>query len=257
MIDSRTAHTIFNNSEEIRLSWPEILPKENKMRIHIVMPMFNNWNLTHSRLWELYKYEKDNISSVLIIDNGSFDDAVEGGLHWWKTENLLPISVVRFEENVGFLLASNDGIKAACNIVDYPNDIIILLSNDVQISGKFIDHIINIFNRNSDSLVGGVLYSTDTGWNKFGDRLFPYLEGWLLAARVVSWYDLEYFDEIFVPSDYEDIDLSTKALENGYELVPLNNPALVHLGAQTLKYGPERETRTKINQKKFEAKWVK
>ena len=112
------------------------------------------------------------------------------------------------------------------------------MSNDVRIHGKFVSQIKEIVTNSPKSLVGGVLYSKDTGWNKFGDKIFPYLEGWLLATTVGNWKELGYFDERFSPCDFEDVDLSTTALSLGYELVPLNNPGLVHMGAGTLGYNP-------------------
>jgi len=66
-----------------------------------------------------------------------------------------------------------------------------------------------------------------------------------------------YFDERFAPSDYEDVDLSTRALLWNWELVPLNNPGLYHIGGQSIGYTEERRKRTEENKKKFEMKWKK
>ena len=65
-----------------------------------------------------------------------------------------------------------------------------------------------------------------------------------------------YFDDRYAVSDFEDVDLSTTAVSLGYNLVPLNNPGLVHLGGKSIGYSPEREARTRINQEKFEEKWI-
>src|SRR5689334_19323901 len=111
------------------------------MRVHIVMPSYNHWDLTHARLWELYKHEKDNIDSILIVENGSFDTEVFSGLDWWKKNGMLPINVLYITDNKGFLFASNDGIMEVFSR-NPAEDIIILLSNDVQISGKFINQIV-------------------------------------------------------------------------------------------------------------------
>jgi hypothetical protein len=225
------------------------------MNVHIVMPCKNHWELTHERLWELYRKERENISSILLIDDGSTDEEVKTGIQWWKDNNMLPVESFHLQSSVGFLLASNIGLKMKCSSVP-EEDIVILQSNDVKVMGKFVSQITGILTT-PQRLVGGILYSHDTGWNKFGDRIFPYLEGWLLATNVNGWKALNYFDEYFAPQDYEDMDLSTTALMFGWELFPLNNVGLVHIGAQTYGYNTARETNTKINQKKFEEKWVK
>lgn len=225
-------------------------------KVHIIIPHYNHWDLTHARLWELYKHEKDNIDLVLVIDDCSSDDQTMGGLRWWedfRKRNDFPVQSISLDENVGFLRASNFGLKETSD----PDAIQILLSNDVIIRGKFIDQIIDILENHPMSLVGGVVHSHDTGWNKFGDKLFPYVEGWLLSTFHMNWVDLGYFDEQFSPSDYEDVDLSTKAINNFYDIVALNNINLQHLGAQSIKYGDERLKVTNENKKKFEKKWIK
>ena len=158
-------------------------------------------------------------------------------------------------DNVGFLLSANSGLRTVCNN-ENPDDCVILLSNDVQIRGKFISQICDILESASPKLVGGILLNRDTGWNNLGGKIFPYLEGWLLATRVRDWLNLGYFDETFVPHIFEDIDLSTTALLMGYEIIPLNNVGLTHLAGQTIIYSQERDELTRTNQKKFVAKWV-
>lgn len=232
-------------------------------KVHIVIPCFNGWNLSHELLWNLYRKERENIEMVLVMDDASTDPEVSSGLKWWKSEwgdKSQPMKVISItsSENIGFTLNSNKGLKYICeNMETSPDDIVILLSNDVKVNGKFISQIKDIIEENPKSLVGGILYSADTGWNTFDGKVFPYIEGWLLATTVQNWKELDYFDELYSPHCMEDVDLSTKALKLGYQLVPLNNPGLVHLVGQTIKYTEERHQLTKINQEKFRLKWVK
>lgn len=229
--------------------------------VHVVIPTYNHWNLTHSLLWDLHSKEKNNIDSILIVNNGSTDEEVSGGLKWWTREttfNKYPIQVLDIEENCGFLLAANRGLEQVVHRVDPyvdANDVVILLSNDVQIKAPFISQIRDILSVSAQTLIGGILYSSSTGWNMVGGKIYPYLEGWLLATTASNWEMLNYFDERFAPHIYEDIDLSTTALKMGYELVPLNNVGLVHMAGQTILYTPERDKLTLKNKEKFEAKW--
>ena len=239
---------------------PDMIAVAPRANVHIVIPSYNHWELTHELLWNLYRKEREMISSVLIVDNGSTDKEVSDGLKWWTKDinmpHQFPIKVLRIEENCGFLLASNQGLERVV-WTSNPDDIIILLSNDVQIHSKFIWQIHDIMETRPPSVVGGKLYTSDTGWNTFGEITFPYLEGWLLAAKASDWEILGYFDPRFAPQDYEDIDFSTYALKLGYELVPLNNVGLVHIGAATYGYNPEREANTIKNKEKFRQKWIK
>lgn len=225
--------------------------------IHIVIPVYNQWGLAHEQLWNLFRKEGENISSILLVDDVSPDDEVAGGIRWWCSQfgEKYPIRSITNEENLGFLLSCNKGLR---EIEKYANneDIIILLSTDVKIMGKFLSQIGEIIESNSKSLVGGILYTHDTGWNTFSGKIFPYIEGWLLATTVENWKELGYFDEIYAPNDMEDLDLSATAQKLGYELVPLNNVGLQHLGGRSIGYSPEREAITKINQEKFKKKWV-
>lgn len=229
------------------------------MKTSVVIPQFNGWTMTHSLLFDLYNWCK-GISEVLLVDNGSTE---KDGRDWWLGNGMLPLRVDRLEENVGFLKAANYGMSKATG------DILILISNDVQIKENIILPITTILyglelhksydihSKPVPKVVGGRLLDYDTGWNQFDGRIYPYLEGWLLACWKKDWEAVGGFDERFSPSDMEDVDVSTAFISKGYSLVGLDTSAVTHLGAQTLRYSPEREAITLANKEKFRAKWVK
>lgn len=228
-------------------------------KVYVIIPHYNNYHLLHSRLWELYKYCRNSIDEIVVMDNGSTEEATIAGLRWWaefRVKQNFNVSALQTTENLGFLRACNLALSDTVSKCD-PKDIIILLSNDVEIRTDFIHQMTEVFSHGGKVIIGGILLSQDTGWNRFGDKIFPYLEGWLLGTIAESWTELGNFDERYVPCDFEDVDLSTTALSLGYELVPMNNPGIHHIGAQTLGYTPARRARTDINKKKFEEKWVK
>lgn len=227
--------------------------------VFIVIPHYNRWDMTHPRLWELYKHDKEWVTEILVVDDCSTDDMTEGGLRWWKEmgkKSNFHVRSISPETNQHFLRAANLGIRDIRKKAN-PEDVIILLSNDVLNRVGFVKQVSELLS-SPKRLVGGVLLNKDTGWNKFGGKIFPYLEGWLLAATADGWTELGGgFDERYSLSDFEDVDLSTTALSLGYELVPINHPGLQHLGGQSIGYSPEREENTLANRDKFREKWVK
>ena len=225
--------------------------------VHVVIPIFNNYPMLHELLWKLQRIEGKNISSITLVDDCSPDPEVAGGMKWWASEygSKFPIHILRNSDNLGFLLTSNGGLQYVCN-KNNDADIVILLNTDVKINYPFIQQIKDIIEVNPKSLIGGILYTQSTGWNVFNDKIYPYIEGWLMATTVSGWKELDYLDERYTPCDFEDVHLSTKALSLGYELAPLNNPGIFHVGGASIGYTDKRLEQTKINQKKFEEAWT-
>jgi GT2 family glycosyltransferase len=158
-------------------------------------------------------------------------------------------TIARVDGNMGFLYASKLGLYVS------DGDIKILMNNDVIVSGDFIPMVEKQIADNEMSLVGNNLIAYKTGWNDFGDKVFPYLEGYFLAASKKFWGEMD-FDVQYAPADMEDVDLSTQAYKAGYPVISLNTPFLKHLGASTYGYNSLREAVTKINKEKFKTKWL-
>lgn len=229
----------------------------NDYKTTIVILCYNKFNLTNDLLISLQRFEKDNIDEIIVVDNGSTEQETKDGLQWWKDESGLPVRVRRIENGIGFTLGANEGLRLAATDRFSNRRQVCLISNDVQVSGRFIQQTADILFGAKRALVGHRLVAWDSGWNTFDGRTFGYLEGYFLAATVDGWVDLNYFDENYAPYDFEDVDLSTAAKQKGYQLVPLNNPVIKHLGGGTLGYNPAREAITKRNQEYFRKKWVK
>lgn len=215
--------------------------------VSIVIPVYDHWDLCHQLLMDI-KQHCQGVNEVVVVNDASEDGDVYKGLDFWKKINALPLKVINRQKNVGFLLASNEGIKAA------KGDIVILLSTDVRIySRNFYDEILHSVNPRT--LVGARFLDFDTGWNKFGEYIQPYLEGWCLAAGAGVWQMLNYFDTRYIPSDFEDVDLSCTAMHEGIDLIQLPVGTINHIGGQSIGYNPEREAHTIENRKKFADKW--
>jgi GT2 family glycosyltransferase len=218
------------------------------MSVSIIIPVYNQYILLHQLLYDIYQ-KCSTVDEIVIVNDFSTDEEVRTGLDWWR--KLLPIKVLENKENLGFLKSSNAGLRKATG------DIKILISTDVRIYGDIVEKICAYLDAFPKSLIGGVVYKQSTGWNKFGNRVFPYAEGWLLAMLSSGWEDADYFDERYAPFDFEDVCLSTKVLSLGYSLYELPIGIAHHMGGKSIGYGEEREKLTRQHQKIFERQWVK
>jgi GT2 family glycosyltransferase len=226
----------------------------NTYTTSIVIPIYRKWHLCERLLASLYNHEAQNIHEVVIVDDHSMDNNVDVGLEMWSKAGLLPIKVLRNDENLGFTLSANRGLRA-CEKPPASRHITFLISSDVNILRGFIQPAADILLGARRCIVGGKLVVGDAGWNNFNGRIIPYLEGWLLAATSDAWRELDYFDPNYAPYDFEDVDFSTKASRAGYKLVPLNLPFISHIGGASIGYNPQREAITKRNREYFRQKW--
>lgn len=217
------------------------------MKVSIVIPVYNNFVQLNDLLANIFQHSSPD--EVLLVDDMSPDPETKRGIRWWEN-NYESVEVLSMLKNSGFLRTSNFGLKMA------KGNIICLISTDVIIETDIVGILKKVIGEKANRLVGGTVYNGSTGWNQFGATVFPYAEGWFLATTRDGWDALGYFDERFAPNDFEDVDLSTTALRSGFELYPLNNPNVRHIGGQSIGYNEQREELTKANQKKFEAKWI-
>jgi len=217
----------------------------------VVIPVYNNWAGCHTLLYDIYRNLPDD-TEVILVDDCSPDKQVSDGMAWWKNNSMFEgrIRTFRNDKNYGFLRTANFGISKASS------ELVMLISTDVRVEdSKLVEKCVVELASSSPVLVGAKYYETSTGWNDFGGKIFPYLEGWFLAFRKTTWTKFGLFDELYAPADFEDVDASTKYLAEGGKLVCID-AELTHIGAQSYKYSPEREARTTINKIKFEEKWL-
>lgn len=217
--------------------------------ISIVVLTYNHYDFTHQLLMDI-KQHCVGVHEVIVVDNASEDENVEQGLNFWLGLNVLPLKVVRLTKNRGFVGGMNYGIEKA------EGKLVAIFSNDIRIhTSNFIQLILNNFWRDSKIILGAECYTHDTGWNQFGGNIYPYMSGHFLVATKQFWGQVGGFDTRYAPSDYEDVDLSTTALQMGYDLIELPKGIVTHLGGGTYGYTTERLARTRNNQAKFIEKW--
>jgi GT2 family glycosyltransferase len=223
-----------------------------EVRFSIIIPCYKHPDLANQILMDIYQ-NCPTVDEVIVVDDASKDVKTSACYDFWKTVQSFPLRVIELEENVGFLKASNRGLREATG------DIIALISSDVRIKKDLKKAVSEIMSPHDKVLLGGRLLDYDTGWNCFDGRIFPYIEGWALIMAKMGWTMLGYFDEQFAPHDFEDVDLSTEAINAGCELkafAPWQGDVLEHMVAQTIGYSDERRAITEAHRELFRAKWV-
>jgi len=220
----------------------------------IVIPFFNKWTLTHQRMYEFYSHLPSNDIEIILIDNGSTEDGIDGSVAFWQKKlSKIPIRYRKLPVNVGFGGAMNNGAGMA------HGDIIILYSNDVICRDNFLPELQEQFDENRNILLGNEVIWFDGGWNGFdtpkGRTIVPYINGYFIACTKQIWDSMDGFDPLYGKFAMEDVDLSMQAQQLGIKLVSLGSTKLHHLVGGTQPYTPEREEITRQNKIKFYEKW--
>ena len=140
-------------------------------------------------------------------------------------------------------------------------DLLIFFSDDVIISGDFVTQIAQKFDKDDRMLLGGERIDYPAGWNEFelgdGRNIYiTYCNGWLLSCDKSAWEESGGFDPIYYPFDVEDVDISTRFSEMGYNLEALNSRYLHHMGGATIySLGLDRSKYTKEHRELYIDKW--
>lgn len=220
------------------------------LSVSIITPVWNMAELTDRFLAQHWAYfaGRDGVEWV-IINNGSTDQTGQV-LDLWERSFGDKLKRVDLAENAGFGPGNNRGAEIATG------DILIFLSNDVQVIGDYITPAIDAISDDKGALYGPQIFSHDTGWNNFNATgPIPYVAGWCVIAHRELWAKVGPWDERFVPCDYEDMDLSFMAQKMGYPLVKLDLPLKHDSGKSAEKLPGGRLQVTLQNRERFRQKW--
>jgi len=214
------------------------------MKTSVITPVWNRSALTHSFLFQNWRLYQGQAVEFVISDNGSTDNTY-AVLDTWQDKMGKQLNVISNPRNEGFPIACNQGARAAVG------DVLLFLNNDVVIGGDYIAPILAALEMYPYALVGAEVLGFDTGWNKFGELVIPYVPGWCVACTRQKFDDVGGFDEQYSPCDYEDIDFSYGAKTYLHAVkLPIR-----HLSGQSGTQMPNRRAITERNRVKFAEKW--
>ena len=222
--------------------------------VSIVIPTFNNWELTEKCIDAIYKSKNSISFEVIIVDNNS-TDKTRSQLEKYekKYKNL---KVILNEENLGFAKANNIGVKTS------KNELILFLNNDTESKDNWLDEIVKILNSDEKvGIVGAKLLYPETNLIQHAGvviddkphKIFPFhifhnkphdyalanivqeyqaVTGACLLIRKDLFERVNQFDEGFV-NGYEDVDLCFKVRKNGYKILYAPKSVVVHHESKT------------------------
>lgn len=172
---------------------------------------------------------------VIVVDNGSNDGSVE-----YVRDNFPEARLLALEENMGFALGNNCGVRAA------RNDIVVLLNNDMVVAEDFLGPLLEGFGEDVFAVSAQIFFQDptkrreETGKTAVRFRLgrFEFTHEELSEADYrrryvpILWagggssaFDrrkflaLGGFSEIYSPAYVEDVDISYRAWRRGWSVL--------------------------------------
>ncbi len=248
---------------------------KNKPIASIIIPVFNQLDYTKLAIESIKKYTHIPYE-LIIIDNASTD----GTFQYLST--LQDIKLIRNPENYGFPKAVNQGIVHA------EGDYIVVLNNDVIVTNKWLERLIeHLKEDNSIGIIGplsnyvsGIQILKDAEKfylengkvnevhlqqfaeyiyekNKGTKIIFPRIAGLCMVIKKEVIEKIGGFDERFTPGNFEDDDYCLRAVLAGFKIAVAKDVFIHHFGSKSFKSnGVEKFiTLLKRNEKIFIEKW--
>ena len=266
--DEGVHHHSDQELNEIKLSFPN---HENPL-VSVLIPVYNQIDYTLKCLASIKQQMPTVTMEIVVADDCSTDATPE------VLAQVEGITVVRHQENLGFLRSCNRAVDSCCG------DFIFLLNNDTMVHDGWLDKLVETFSAHPDAgLVGsklvypdgtlqeagGIVWKDASGWNygRNGDpdapefnyfREVDYVSGAAILFPRALFLTLGKFDENLAPAYYEDTDFAFSVRKNGKKVY--FQPASVITHFEGKSHGTDESLGIKqnqvINQGKFREKWA-
>ncbi len=193
-------------------------------------------------------HRSSHSAQLTLLDNCSTDEGVD-----WARNQFPELEIVRAPEN-RLLFSFNDYVKTI------PEEIVILLNNDIRVETNFVDPLVRVFEKQPDAILAapqtfgfdGSCYEggrtrARIRWGLFwSSAFFPAWEklqnqpGWTFASGFGAYHrqrflELGGYDDLYFPGIMEDADLGFRAWRQGYRSYYVPESRVYHWGQASFK----------------------
>ncbi|GEM_PF-2970147 len=237
-----TGRGCFPEPQRILEEAMKVLKGETRPVTWIAMPTMGQVDLTTEAIKGLFERKNDLPFHLVLIDNGS---SPEDALALRELSKKYNFTLIRNEENLGFVAATNAGIRYALeHSSNIDRDYALWLNNDVTIDA---DGWLDLLVKASAGLavVGpeGSRLKEDfshAGWVKVGGREPHYVDGWCLFAPLRYYRDQVGMLDTNINIFSEDADWCLRARSAGCEIKLAKIP-ITHLKHKSYKLFPHNK----------------
>ena len=214
----------------------------------VVIPTWNGRELVDRLVRSLLESGFSSDAELIVVDDGSDDGTAEHIATTFCTAR-----VIRHEKNRGFGAACNTGIVAS------QGQIVILLNNDLVVYPNFADALLGhfqdqrvfavnpqVFQMDGQSPGGGLVRGywhggllrlrwSDSAQQRSQSAFTLYANGAACALNREKFITLGGFDSLYEPFYSEDLDLSYRAWQRGWEVRYEPGSKVMHAHGATIK----------------------
>lgn len=195
----------------------------SEMKLVIVIPVSNHWDLTWDCLRYLFERTDYKPHRIIVVDDGSTDETADRLLFIERGRGG-QVRVLHHPMQWGFAHSCNDGMALAQR---EGATHILLLNNDVEVwSADWLDQIVQTLGQGQ--VVVGKDYVDFNSATNVDDVMVPYIGGWCMAFSVELLREIGPLDVTFSPAFYEDVEFCARAQAAGYQLVGLGEGLGIH-----------------------------
>ena len=219
------------------------------MEVSIIIVNYNTIDLVIDCIESIYEKTKNISFEIIVVDNASIDNSVN-----LLTEKFPKVKLLALEQNIGFGKANNEGVKLA------EGDTIFFLNSDTLLINDAISILCEYLKKHPQvGLCGGNLYTKNLkpnvsyspfpsifcemknvlGINKsqlkktefYNETESKKINGYISGADILVRKELieKYaFDPDFFMY-YEDVELSYRISQLGYEIHSVSDAKIIHL----------------------------
>ena len=227
---------------------------------HVTIVMLN-WNQESDSLECLDSLARMTYPSfsIVVVDNGSTDGSPES-IECWCRENM-PITLIRNDQNMGFVVGSNMGIR---NAITTETDYVFLLNNDTVVEPDVLTILVAAAEQAENiGMVGPKIYQYGKGCilDSAGTRTIPWLaQGFLVGHGEVDRGQFDVQTEIpYITGTallvrrsvlkrvgsmdenyfnyFDDFDWGLRSRKVGFRLLLIPEAVIRHKGSQAIGLG--------------------